>query len=218
MNRREFLQSVAAFATWAAFPLDAVATAPESVIDQIWATALETPTIFYVNEYGALSCDAVETYPATRKELLDYQEVTTRDELISFARDHSAGADFLECEHSDPRWFSYADSVPEDWEEWLATADDDTVSTLIKMMNDWINDTPDERDYESADLGGYSGRGHALRFFRDDFEYGDDFNIVVVEGDCPGSSYFAAELRMDVDDANALAKDLGIPIRFAYQG
>ena len=77
-------------------------------------------------------------------------------------------------------------SVPEDWEEWLATADDGTVSMLIKMMNDWINDTPDERDYESADLGGYSGRGHALRFFRDDFAYGDDFNIVVVEGDCPG--------------------------------
>ena len=218
MNRREFLQSIAAFATSITLPLDSIASAPESVIDQIWATALETPTIFYVNEYGALSSDAVETYPATRKELLDYQEVATRDELLSFARDHSAGADFLECEHSDPRWFSDDDSVPEDWKAWLATADDDTVSTLIKMMNDWINDTPDERDYESADLGGYSGRGHALRFFRDDFAYGDDFNIVVVEGDCPGSSYFAAELRMSIEDANDLAEGLGLPIRFADQG
>ena len=218
MNRREFLQSIAAFATSVALPLDSIASAPESVIDQIWATALETPTIFYVNEYGALSSDAVETYPATRKELLDYQEVTTRDELISFARDHSAGADFLECEHSDPRWFSNAEPVPEDWKAWLATTDDGTVSTLIKMMNNWINDTPDEHDYESADLGGYSGRGHALRFFRDDFAYGDDFNIVVVEGDCPGSSYFAAELRMSIEDANDLAEGLGLPIRFADQG
>ena len=218
MNRREFLQSIAAFATSITLPLDSIASAPESVIDQIWATALETPTIFYVNEYGALSSDAVETYPATRKELLDYQEVSTRDELLSFARDHSAGADFLECEHSDPRWFFNAEPVPEDWKAWLATADDGTVGVLIKKMNDWINDTPDEHDYESADLGGYSGRGHALRFFRDDFAYGDDFNIVVVEGDCPGSSYFAAELRMSIEDANDLAEGLGLPIRFADQG
>jgi hypothetical protein len=57
-----------------------------------------------------------------------------------------------------------------------------------------------------------------LRFFRDDFEYGDDFDIVVVEGDCPGSSYFAAELRMSIEDANDLAEGMGLPIRFADQG
>ena len=218
MTRRDFLQSIAAFETSIALPLDSIASAPESVIDQLWAAAQDNPTIFYVNEYGALSCDAVETYPATRKELLDYQEVATREELLSFARDNAAGADFLECEHSDPRWFYGDDSVPENWEAWLATADDDTVEALIEKMNDWINDTPDERDYESADLCGYSGRGHALRFFRDDFEYGDDFDIVVVEGDCPGSSYFAAELRMSIADANDLAEGLGLPIRFADQG
>ena len=133
MNRREFLQSIAAFATSVALPLDSIASAPESAIDQIWATALDSPTIFYVNEYGALSSDAVETYPATRKELLDYQEVSSRDELLSFARDHSAGADFLECEHSDPHWFANAEPVPEDWEEWLATADDNTIGLLIEQ-------------------------------------------------------------------------------------
>ena len=61
MNRREFLQSIAAFATSIALPLDSIASAPESAIDQIWATALDNPAIFYVNEYGALSSDAVET-------------------------------------------------------------------------------------------------------------------------------------------------------------
>ena len=43
-------------------------------------------------------------------------------------------------------------------------------------------------------------------------------NIVVIEGDCPGSSYFAAELRMDLDEANVLAEEFDIPIRFAWQG
>lgn len=218
MNRRQFLQSLAAFATSVALPLDSIASAPESVIDQIWATALDNPTIFYVNEYGALSSDAVEIWPATRKELLDYQEVSTREELVSSARDNAPVADVLECELSDPDWFAEDEPVPDNWEEWLKMADESTIALLIDRVNDWINGTPDERDYESADLGGYSGRGHALRFFRDDFAYGDDFNIVVVEGDCPGSSYFAAELRMSIEDANDLAEGLGLPIRFADQG
>ena len=32
------------------------------------------------------------------------------------------------------------------------------------------------------------------------------------------SSYFAAELRMSIEDANDLAEGLGLPIRFAEQG
>lgn len=72
MNRREFLQSIAAFATTVAIPLEALASAPESVIDDVWRAVSENPFTFYVNEYGALSSDAVETYPETRKALWDY--------------------------------------------------------------------------------------------------------------------------------------------------
>jgi hypothetical protein len=144
--------------------------------------------------------------------------VSSREELFSSAQGNASVADLLESELSDPDWFDEGVPVPEDWEAWLKTADDDTIDRLVDRVNDWINDTPDEHDYEIADLRGYSGRGDALRYFRDEFEYGDDFDIVVVEGDCPGSSYFAAELRMDLDEANALARELDIPIRFARQG
>lgn len=218
MNRREFLQSIAAFATSVAIPLDVIASAPESVIDQVWKAVSDSPVMFYVNEYGALSSDAVETWPATRKALLDYEEVGSRDDLLASAHDHASIADVLECELSDPNWFDEDQEIPKDWKAWLDSADDDTIDRLIVVVNDWINDTPDERDYEIADLGGYSGRGYALRFFQDDFAFCDDLNIVIVEGDCPGSSYFAAELRMDLDEANAVAESLDIPIRFAWQG
>ena len=218
MNRREFLQSIAAFATSVAVPFDALALAPDAVVDQLWAAARDNPVFFYVNEYGALTSDAVETWPATRRELLDYEEVADRRELLAAARERASIGDVLECELSDPEWFEEDEPVPDNWEAWLQTADDSTIGRLVDRVNDWINDTPDERDYEIADLRGYSGRGDALRYFRDEFEYGDDFGIVVVEGDCPGSSYFAAELRMDLDEANALARELDIPIRFARQG
>jgi hypothetical protein len=218
MNRREFLQSIAAFATTVAIPFDILASAPESVIDQVWRAVSNDPIIFYVSEFGALSSDAVETYPATRKELLDYQEVASREELLFSAQENGSIADVLECEHSDPRWFDEDEPVPDNWEAWLVTADDGTVSLLIDRVNAWINGTPDEHDYEVANHCGFSGRGDALRYFRDVFEYSDALDIVVVEGDCPGSSYFAAELRMDIDEANELAKELDIPIRFAWQG
>jgi len=217
MNRREFLQSIAAFATTVAIPLDVIASAPESVVDQVWAAVTKNPFTFYVNEYGALSSDAAETYPATRKALLDLQEVASRTQLQSLAWDEASVADYLECEFSDPAWFYEDDEKPEDWQAWLTEADDDTIDQLIDRVNDWINDIPNELDYERANLMGYTGRGNALRYFRDDFEYCDDFNIVVVEGDCPGSSYFAAELRMDLDEANSLARELDIPIRFDWE-
>jgi len=218
MKRRVFLQSIAAFATSVAIPLDVIASAPESVIDQVWRAFSDAPITFYVNEYGALSSDPVEIYPATRKELLDYQEVASRESLLEFAHDNAPIADVLECELSDPDWFDKDEDVPETWEAWLMSADEETIGMLIDRVNAWINDAPNERDYEIAGLRGYSGRGDALRFFRDDFEYCDDFDIVVVEGDCPGSSYFAAELRKNLDEANAQARALDIPIRFALQG
>ena len=220
MNRREFLQSIAAFATTVAIQFDVLATAPESVIDQVWRAVSDDPIIFYVSEYGALSSDAVETYPATRKELLDLVEIGDEYELRELAEDYSSCAWCIESAMEDDEVLD-DDGEPvvfNDWHDYLDQADAATIDRLIKDANDWINDTPDEHDYEVANLSGYSGRGYALRYFRDEFEYYEAFNIVVIEGECPGSSYFAAELRMDVDEANVLAKDLDIPIRFAWQG
>lgn len=218
MDRRKFLKSLAALGGSMALPFQGIASATDAEVDALWTRALADPVTFYVNEYGALSADPVELYPRSRKELLDYEEIGSREELIALVDDDSSVDSFIECEFSDPDWFDDDDSRPEDWHEWLVVANEETIDRLIDRVNDWINDTPNEQDYERADLGGIGGRGNALRFFRDDFEYCADFDIVIVEGDCPGSSYFAAELRMKVAEANAYAVEYGIPIRFADQG
>ena len=46
----------------------------------------------------------------------------------------------------------------------------------------------------------------------------DALGVVIVEGDRPGSSYFAAELRNELADANAAAQRLGLPFRFRAEG
>ncbi len=214
MNRREFLQSLSALGISLAIPLETLAKASESVIDTVWQAALDSPATFYVLEYGALTTEAVEYYPTTRAELLGFEPINTREELLYLARDEWAVSNMIEEHMGD----SGEADPNDDWDDWLAGADNDTVDYLIDQANDWITGFPNESDYERADISGYSGRGQALRFFRDDFEYCDDFDIVIVEGDCPGSSYFAAELRMDIDEANAYALEYGIPIRFAAQG
>ena len=65
----------------------------------------------------------------------------------------------------------------------------------------------------------WHGQGKALAFFQGlDGDVLDEVGVVIVEGDCPGSSYFAAELRNELTDANAAAQRLGLPFRFRAEG
>jgi hypothetical protein len=38
--------------------------------------------------------------------------------------------------------------------------------------------------------------------------------VDIVEGEHPGSTYYAAELRGNIDEANRAAEAAGIPVRF----
>ena len=57
--------------------------------------------------------------------------------------------------------------------------------------------------------------GAAKVFFDSlDFDTLDELGIKIVEGEYPGSTYYAAELMGDVEVANAVASRLGVPVRF----
>ena len=214
MNRRDFLKSLSVLGAAFTIPFEALAVVSDTVIDGVWLEAINDPMTFYVNEWRTLSADAEPYAPSTRGTMLMIDPVASRDELISLARDEWDISNMVEEYMAD---YGEVD-LNDEWDDWLAGADNDTVDYLIDQANQWVNGVPDSGDCERGDISGYSGRGQALRFFRNDFEYCDDFDIVIVEGDCPGSSYFAAELRMDLDEANAYAVEYGIPIRFAAQG
>ena len=216
MNRRHFLQSLAALGCGIALPGVALANAPDAIIEEAWQAANNYPLTFYVSSWGTISFGNDENWRKSRSELLGLMPVTDRAGLIELADENWRFASILE------------DRIPEcaiegtigdaDWQVWLGQVSDDAAEELIALANDWIDDDADESDWELADLRGYSDRGAALTFFRDEFEFCDTFNVVIVEGDHPGSSYFAAELRMDVDEANAMANQQGIPIRFEWSG
>ena len=50
-----------------------------------------------------------------------------------------------------------------------------------------------------------------------DYETLDGLGVQIVEGDHPGSSYYAAVLRQDIDYVNNIARSLGLKFRFRQE-
>ena len=59
-------------------------------------------------------------------------------------------------------------------------------------------------------------RGRSAYRFFSNLPYADlrTLGVKVIEGECPGSSYYEAELRIPIGEANARAEAAGIDIRF----
>lgn len=73
-----------------------------------------------------------------------------------------------------------------------------------------------ELDYAGFD---WHGQGRAYKFFEDlDLDVRQELGVLIVEGDCPGSDYFAAELHLELPRANEVAERLGLPFRFRSDG
>jgi hypothetical protein len=54
-----------------------------------------------------------------------------------------------------------------------------------------------------------------MEFFQSmDVDQLETLGVEVVEGEHPGSTYYAAELRNDIDQANRAAQQAGISVRF----
>ena len=115
-------------------------------------------------------------------------------------------------------------TMPEEPEEgapgWLAGLDAESFARVIDSVRSWLDDEPDwisgEEDYfpEPADK-----QSAALEFFRNQSDdVLDALHIEIVEGEHPGSSYYAAELAIGVDEANRIARQAGIPVRFVASG
>ncbi len=100
------------------------------------------------------------------------------------------------------------------WQEWVERLGPTNMKQFQDLMAEWLKEEINWLQFDSSehDLG---GQGHALGFFE---SLGSPvlraLGVKIVEGEHPGSSYNAAELRIDLDAANAVAASLGLPIRF----
>ena len=172
---------------------------------------------FNVSDGGTLWIEGMDD-SLTREDCLGLylSNNPTADEIMSLADENwdakqLVGQVYLqrtEVDSDDP------DVDPEDLREWL-DADPENVAAAANNLQLWLADTSlTAEDYDVAELNGRTAQGAALLFWRDGDLDPDDFGIVIVEGEHPGSSYYAAELRESIEYANEVATRLGAPVRF----
>lgn len=87
---------------------------------------------------------------------------------------------------------------------------------VVPEIEEWFKSPPNwnfEDDYLPKDS---TSQGAALKFFSEMAALDlDAISVDIIEGDHPGSTNYAAELRIDVNAANKAAEDAGIPVRFS---
>jgi hypothetical protein len=215
MDRREFLQALAALGAAIGIVPDTLATLPARQVSTVWRQLQAAPYLFYVNSWGTLSAEAEEQYPATRRELYGLDPLPEyRTALLRYLDQEQAVGMQAELLLEDAI-AAGAVSRRCSLKRWIRGADADSYQQILDSLRAWVEENPDETDCEAANVSGRSGQGAALDFFRHQDETADLLDIALIEGDHPGSSYFAAELRTPIDGANAMAAEHGIPIRFA---
>jgi hypothetical protein len=102
----------------------------------------------------------------------------------------------------------------EGWQAWVTSQGEEGLPGFKKVIQDWLAEPIDftQEDYFPSD---WNGMGAAKKFFEKlDTGTADALGVSVIEGEFPGSSYYAARLDKSVDDANNAAEKLGLPFRF----
>lgn len=104
---------------------------------------------------------------------------------------------------------------PDDgWERWIELSGDGALEGFRQVVRDWLTQDIDRREREYFDSL-WNGQLAALGHFEDQSESVlKAIGVRVIDGDCPGSTYRAAELHKAINDANQAAESLGLDCRF----
>lgn len=218
MDRRTFLGWLSAIGMANHLPEAAAHKPNEDELQKAWRALEAEPATFHVNGVGTIFIPGMEL-PTTRAECLemDASAPLEAEELISFVKDYPRVEDvvvnsFLEA-HADYDGGRFG-PTPAEWKAWLRS-DPRIAAACSADIVAWLEDTDlGEFDYEVAETHSNTPQSAALSLWRDRPEELEAFHVEIIEGECPGSTYYAAVLRSSIKEANDLAIRLGLPIRF----
>jgi hypothetical protein len=110
------------------------------------------------------------------------------------------------------------DSHGENWRDWVEHMPSDELEGWVEAVEYWLKDGPDVEEWEHLPEH-TTGQRIAYRYF-DNMLLSDleALGVVTVEGDHPGSSYIAAELKISPEEANQAALEFGLACRFCRPG
>ena len=98
------------------------------------------------------------------------------------------------------------------WKEWIKIEGNEEVHRFKNLIVDWLA-APIDCKEDMPDNA--SAVGSAKSFFEnEDLATQNHLGVRIIEGEFPGSTYYAAELHKKVEDANEIAQKLGLSYRF----
>ena len=101
-----------------------------------------------------------------------------------------------------------------DWTDWVTSQGKAGLQQFKDAIESWLQESVSWDAMEWWD-DTWSGQGRALVFFQQmDHSLVEELGVRIVEGEHPGSTYYAAELRVSIEDANEAAAELKLPFRF----
>lgn len=108
--------------------------------------------------------------------------------------------------------------VDKGWKAWLESLIGADPSYFRGLLDKWLDSTIDWHQSEWFPSS-YGPRGAALNFFENfPSETLEALGVELIYGDSPGSTHYAAELRIHRELANAAAARLGLALRFVAPG
>ena len=100
------------------------------------------------------------------------------------------------------------------WRAWFQSVTPEQLPDFKAHIQAWLDDDINWNYSDWFDRG-WSSQDAAMNFFEsEDQDVLEALNVVIVEGDHPGSTYYAAELEQDLDGANEVAEALQLGYRF----
>ena len=237
LNRRELLLALVGLGATIALT-SPLSQANDLQIDGVWDALTKDPWYFEVNDHGTIvesgnhepkiNSDVYESirvaYLKSPQDVVD--EVNDYEELRSHFVDlASEELEQVESDLDDEdlakpqrkallKLRAALQDEDEGWQDWVILSGKKGVPRFRDAIEEWLGEPV---NWMATDFwpDGWSSQGRALSFFRDlDFQTTDALGVQIIEGEHPGSSYYAAELRSDIIAANAAAAELGLPFRF----
>lgn len=214
INRRDFLRSVIATGIAVALPIP-LSQANDHEVNAAWETLSKNTscTLFTVDEYRTITCPW-EDYPSYRHEIFEVKtEVRSRQALLRAidACPHLAEHFYLEFDTAVYEGNPLAvrlNRQDKDWSDWVLKG---SLKEHQERIEAWLADSIGDEEMPLS--AGPVGAAY-LYFDAQDYSTLDRLGVVIIAGEHPGSSYFAAELRVPIEQANVSAEAHDIPIRF----
>lgn len=186
---------------------------PDIPVPKVNADAFSEVSSEHIDSFAALERAICCCYPLSRHfgklandEAENLQQQLDSDPCLT-AKQKTAMRELISKLESDPE-------DEEGWRAWIEAADTQRLPEFAALVDAWLASEIDwdESDYFDDYL---DGQEIAKRIFEaEDQDVLDALQIEIIEGECPGSSYFAAELGLDIESANKVARRLKLDYRF----